>query len=158
MQPPLEPPALPLEPLPPINIHKWAQDNESLLKPPVNNYCVFKSSNYTVMVVGGPNKRSDYHVNPTDELFYQVKGSMLLRIVTSASASASDGVSGTTTTGGKMLVFKDVEIGQGEIFMLPGGIPHNPVRFADTVGLVVEVPRPEGMLGGSLWSVPSTDR
>ncbi len=34
-----------------------------------------------MQVVGGPNKRTDYHVNPTEEYFFQMEGDMVLRTV-----------------------------------------------------------------------------
>src|SRR5207244_1026330 len=79
-------------------------------------------SNFLVMVVGGPNRRSDYHINPGEELFYQVEGDIVLRVM-------EDGKP------------RDVPIRQGEIFLLPARVPHSPQRPADTVGLVVEQPR-----------------
>lgn len=86
----------------------------------------------TVMVVGGPNARTDYHINETPEFFYQYKGRMLLKTV------QKDG-------------FKDVYINEGELFLLPGNVPHNPVRFENTVGIVIEQPRPETSLDRLRW-------
>ena len=34
-----------------------------------------------VTVVGGPNNRRDYHDDPTEEFFYQLKGDIFLRIM-----------------------------------------------------------------------------
>ncbi len=105
----------------PINLNTWVQEHRHLLKPPVGNKPIW-DGDFLVMVVGGPNQRNDYHVNPGGELFYQVEGNIVVRII-------EDGKP------------RDVAIRQGELFLLPAGVPHSPQRPAGTVGLVVEAPR-----------------
>lgn len=51
---------------PPLNIRKWLSENGDLLKPPVNNFCVYSGADNVVMILGGPNERNDYHVNETE--------------------------------------------------------------------------------------------
>lgn len=115
-----------------INFQKWIDENRDKLKPPVGNKLVWEDREFIIMVVGGPNARTDYHVNEGEEFFYQLEGDMTLKVVDEGE-------------------LKDVNIRQGEIFLLPGGMPHSPQRPAGTVGLVVERRRQEGEKDGFMW-------
>jgi len=123
---------------PPINFKNWIEENRHLLKPPVGNKVVYEDGDFIIMVVGGPNSRKDYHVDPVEEFFYQLEGDMILKIM----------------DGGKRV---DVPIKEGEIFLLPKNIPHSPQRFENTIGLVVEYKRDEGDLDGFQWYCDECD-
>lgn len=106
--------------LPPFNLKRWIDENRNLLKPPVGNQCIYKNAeNFIVMVVGGPNARKDYHYNESEELYYQVEGNIVLKII-------DDGEP------------KNIPINEGDMFLLPPKTPHSPQRPANTVGLVIE--------------------
>jgi 3-hydroxyanthranilate 3,4-dioxygenase len=107
----------------PINFTKWVKENEHLLQPPINNKCVMTGKDFFVMAIGGPNNRTDYHINQTEEWFYQHKGDMVLKIVDESTTPAS---------------FVDIPIAEGEMYLLPARVPHSPQRFADTIGIVIE--------------------
>ncbi len=117
----------------PFNLQKWIDDNRHLLKPPVGNQQVYlDNEDYIVMVVGGPNSRKDYHYNESEELFYQLEGNIVVKII-------EDGK------------FADVPIGAGEMFLLPAKIPHSPQRTEGSIGLVIERYRREGEEDGFMW-------
>lgn len=64
-----------------FNLQKWIDENRDKLKPPVGNAQVWEDGEFMVTVVGGPNQRRDYHDDPTEEFFYQLKGDVFLRIM-----------------------------------------------------------------------------
>jgi 3-hydroxyanthranilate 3,4-dioxygenase len=63
----------------------------------------------TVQVVGGPNERCDYHDDPVEEFFYQIKGDMVLKV----------GDNGNVY---------DVPIKEGDVFLLRPHVRHSPQR------------------------------
>ena len=117
----------------PFNFTKWVEDNADKLKPPVNNQLLHKDTGMIVMVVGGPNTRVDFHDDPVEEWFYQVRGDMMLKIAENGE-------------------FYDIPIRQGEVFMLPPHTRHAPQRPQEgSVGIVVESPRMAGMKDAFEW-------
>lgn len=116
-----------------FNLMQWVDDNRRLLRPPVLNQTVYKDSDFIIMIVGGPNVRTDYHVDPYEEFFYQLKGNMTLK----------------TVEDGELC---DVPITEGNILLLPPLVPHSPQRpEPESIGLVVERARPEGVLDAFEW-------
>ena len=102
----------------PINLQAWVDEHRHLLKPPVGNKCIV-DGDYIVMIVGGPNSRTDYHFEDGPEWFYQLEGEMVLRIQEDGAA-------------------RDIPIRAGEMFYLPPHVPHSPQRMPGSVGLVIE--------------------
>ena len=118
---------------PPIDFMRWIRDHEPQLKPPVNNQAIFTGDDFIVQVVGGPNQRTDFHVDPYEEWFHQIKGSMHVNVMTP---------DGQVT----------VEIKEGETWLLPGFLPHSPQRpEAGSIGVVIERVREEGTLEKFQW-------
>jgi 3-hydroxyanthranilate 3,4-dioxygenase len=116
-----------------FNFKKWLDEHQHLLKPPVGNKKVFDDGEMTVMVVGGPNERADYHDDPVEEFFYQLKGDMVLKVVDNGN-------------------FYDVPVREGEVFLLPPHVRHSPQRpQGGSVGLVVEPARQPDQKDGFEW-------
>ena len=116
-----------------IDFRPFIEEHRELLKPPVGNRQIWEDGELIAMVIGGPNQRTDYHDDPSEEFFYQIEGDMVLRVMEEA---------------GKPPV--DVPIRAGEIFLLPPHVRHSPQRAVPgSIGLVIEAPRPPGAKDGS---------
>jgi 3-hydroxyanthranilate 3,4-dioxygenase len=119
-----------------FNFQNWIDEHRHLLKPPVGNAVVWEDTDFIVMVIGGPNARTDYHDDPFEEFFYQLEGNMTLRVHEDGRA-------------------RDVPINQGDVLLLPPHMRHSPQRpEAGSIGLVVERRRPEGLMDGFEWFCP----
>lgn len=129
-----------------LHLNKWIQKNKNNLKPPVSNkQLLSEAQDVIVFVSGGPNTRNDYHVNPTEELFYQLKGDIAVRLRPLDGRKPYDQI-----------------IKEGEIFLLPRWVPHRPQRPANTLGLIMEFPRSVDADGnpqkdGLRWYCPECD-
>lgn len=117
----------------------WIEENKDQLQPPVNNKEMFPGSNMIVMMVGGPNRRRDFHISPAEEFFYQIKGDCFVEIINDE---------------GKREV---ITVKEGEVFLLPANVPHSPHRVADTIGMVIEEPRGEGVEEHMVWYCDNCD-
>ncbi|WP_233838788.1 3-hydroxyanthranilate 3,4-dioxygenase [Paraburkholderia sp. ZP32-5] len=123
----------------PFNFHKWIDDNAHLLRPPVGNQQVYQDAGLLVTVVGGPNQRTDYHDDPLEEFFYQIRGNAYLNLMVDGKRDR-------------------VDLKEGDIFLLPPHVRHSPQRpEAGSACLVVEFQRPQGMLDAFEWYCEQCD-
>lgn len=120
--------------MPAIDFQQWVTEHEHLLRPPVNNKQVWeRTGDFIVQVVGGPNRRTDFHVDPYEEWFYQVRGNMHVNLIT------EDGP-------------RTVHIGAGQMWLLPRDLPHSPQRpEAGSIGIVIERIREDGTRERFQW-------
>ena len=110
--------------LQPTHVGTWLRENAASFAPPVMNKLLHREQ-LSVMFVGGPNKREDFHLEAGSEFFYQLKGDMELPIVHAG-------------------VREVIHIREGDVFLLPSCIPHSPQRpHEGSIGLVVERQRYE---------------
>src|SRR5262245_9931381 len=84
------------------------------------------------MVIRGPNARRDFHVDPSDEIFYMLKGDMTLEYLEHGRR-------------------RTAVIREGELLLVPALTPHAPHRPADTWGLVVEIKRTAEQRESLVW-------
>ncbi|NRA83275.1 MAG: 3-hydroxyanthranilate 3,4-dioxygenase [Gammaproteobacteria bacterium] len=116
-----------------LNFQRWLDEHEHLLKPPVNNALIWEDADLMVTVVGGPNQRYDYHDDPVEEFFYQMKGNAFLRVMTQEGP-------------------QEVHLKEGDIFLLPAHVRHSPQRPEEgSICLVIEPKRPTGEKDAFEW-------
>lgn len=121
--------------LKPFNFRNWLDLNKEKLKPPVGNVQIWEDGELMVTVVGGPNQRTDFHDDPVEEFFYQLKGDMVLRVMEQEGQP-----------------YKDIVIREGDVFFLPPHVRHSPQRpIEGSLGLVVEPRRMPGELDAFEW-------
>ncbi|MDH7797741.1 MULTISPECIES: 3-hydroxyanthranilate 3,4-dioxygenase [unclassified Beijerinckia] len=120
----------------PIHIEAWINENGHNLKPPIGNLQFWKDrwQNLLVMMVGGPNDRPDYHDDPGEELFIQIRGDVTLKLIDPVTRQKSQ-----------------VIVREGEMYLLPAHTRHSPQRPEGCVGLVIERYRQPGEVDALEW-------
>jgi 3-hydroxyanthranilate 3,4-dioxygenase len=117
----------------PLNFNHWVDAHAHLLKPPVGNQQIWKNSDLICTVVGGPNQRTDFHVDPFEEYFHQFKGNASLLIADR----------------GKI---ERIHLREGDVFLLPAFVRHSPQRpEAGSLCTVIERNRPAGDIDAFEW-------
>jgi 3-hydroxyanthranilate 3,4-dioxygenase len=123
---------LAVEPLVARDLWAWIEQNRDAFEPPVGNKVLWDDSQFTAMIIRGPNARRDFHVDPSDEIFYMLKGDMVLEYI-------ADGRRHQRV------------IREGETMLVPARVPHSPHRPAGTWGLVIEIKRRPDQTESLLW-------
>jgi len=120
----------------PFNLQQWIDEHRDELRPPVSNKQVWREADMIIMIVGGGNERNDFHDDPREEFFYQIKGDMELWLWDEPSTEPYP-----------------MTIKEGDIYLLPPHLRHSPQRpDPESIGLVVEYQRDLGELDGFEWA------
>jgi 3-hydroxyanthranilate 3,4-dioxygenase len=90
-------------------------------------------------VARGREYRSEFHINPSEELMYQIKGEMRLHY---------------RTPEGKAEV---AVLREGSVIHTPAGVPHSPRFPPDAYALIVERKRRPGEIDRFHWYCPKCD-
>ncbi|MCE9620003.1 MAG: 3-hydroxyanthranilate 3,4-dioxygenase [Planctomycetes bacterium] len=106
-----------------VHLPTWIEANRPLMKPPVSNKYLFSGRDFFIMIIAGPNARNDFHMTNSEEFFMQIKGDVSVRVRDARG-------------------MRDILLREGEAMFIPGGVPHQPRRGPNTIGLVVERRRP----------------
>ena len=124
----------------PFNLMDWIAQSMAGNMGSVGNKEVFRQSDFIFMIVKGPNTRNDFHIDPYDEIFLQLKGTIYVKY------RDDDGR------------LQTVEVKEGEVMIITAMTPHSPIRPPDTLGLVIERPRVPGEKDGVIWYCDSCGR
>jgi 3-hydroxyanthranilate 3,4-dioxygenase len=119
-------------PLTAFDLWEWIEANRHAFAPPVGNKVIWEDSQFTAMIVRGPNARRDFHVDPSDEIFYMLRGAMVLESMHEGRRRRQ-------------------VIREGGLMLVPAFTPHSPHRPPDTWGLVVEIKRRPDQVESLHW-------
>jgi len=100
-----------------FNLKQWIDENRNDWG---QRRVIWQDSDFIAFVTRGPNRRKDYHINPGDEIFYQLEGELNLHYL-------------GTDRKPEMAVLK-----AGDLFLLPNNVPHSPRRREGSWTFVVE--------------------
>jgi len=117
----------------PFNLTAWITHSMSGDMGSVGNKEVFRHSDFIFMMVKGPNRRNDFHIDPYDEIFYQLKGTIYVKHRDAAGQPQL------------------AEVKEGDVMIISAFTPHLPIRPPETLGLVIERPRVVGEQDGIVW-------
>jgi 3-hydroxyanthranilate 3,4-dioxygenase len=113
-----------------FNLRQWIDDNRGNWG---QRRVIWENSDFIAFVTREPNRRKDFHINPGDEIFYQLEGELNLHYM--------DG------EGKRQLAL----LKPGEIFLLSRNIPHSPRRSDGSWTFVVERKRAPEELDRFIW-------
>ncbi len=122
-------------PGPPFNLQAWIDATLPQSLGAIGNKEVFKNSDFIFQIIKGPNARNDFHLDPWDEIFFQLRGHIFVHVI----------------EGGRERRFR---INEGDVFLLPKHVYHSPRRPPGSIGLVIERPRASDELDGVAWFCP----
>ena len=100
-----------------FNLKQWVDENRGDWG---QRRTIWEDSDFIAFVTRGPNSRTDFHINPGDEIFYQLEGELNLHYMTPEQKH-------------EIAVIKD-----GELFLLPANVPHSPRRGEGSWTFVIE--------------------
>lgn len=100
-----------------FNLKQWIDENRGDWG---QRRTIWEDSDFIAFVTRGPNSRKDFHIDPGDEIFYQLEGELNLYYMTPESKREL------------------ARIKAGELFLLPAYIPHSPRRGEGSWTLVIE--------------------
>jgi 3-hydroxyanthranilate 3,4-dioxygenase len=100
---------------------------------------LWQSPDSLCFVARGREYRSEFHINPSDETMYVIKGEMRLHSRTAEGKERIDTVA------------------QDSIIYTPAGTPHSPRFSPDSFALISERKRREGEIDRFHWYCPNCD-
>lgn len=122
-------------PLVPLDLKAWISEHRDEFPKPVGNKVVWHDSEFIAFVSAG-NSRNDFHINPGDEIFVQVKGDIRVDLQIDGERVINP-------------------VREGEILLVPALVPHAPRRPEGTYGFVIERRRRPDELDGFAWHCES---
>lgn len=125
----------------PFSLMQWIEENDRAgnFAKPVGNQVIWTEGTEFIAFVSGANSRNDFHINPGDEIFVQLRGEIRVDIIDEHGRRVINPVR------------------EGEVLLIPALVPHAPRRPAGTWGLIVERKRAPGELDGFAWYCESCD-
>ena len=99
-----------------FNLKQWIDENRGDWG---QRRVIWQDSDFIAFVTRGPNRRKDFHINPGDEIFYQLEGDLNLHYIKDNKRELAT-------------------LQAGDIFLLPKNTPHSPRRADGSWTYVVE--------------------